>query len=142
MPQGDPQCKAKLGILCKSLCFLLCGESTLQLDQVSPALAALAATAVPMPGQPQPPPTRAAEFETVSAVTVAGVDSIVTILKTKTRPKKLALLGSDGRRYTYPLKVRAGVLHTLNTEHHIACGQMNCTTWWLLLPCIHDALHA
>jgi serine/threonine-protein kinase SMG1 len=93
------------------LCLWLdsCRESTLQLDQVSPALAALAATAVPMPGQPRPPPTRAAEFETVSAVTMAGVEPVVIILKTKTRPKKLALLGSDGRRYMYLLKVCAGL---------------------------------
>lgn len=90
------------------MCLDSCRESTLQLDQVSPALAALAATAVPMPGQPRPPPAHAAEPDHAGAgaVTVAGVEPVVTILKTKTRPKKLALLGSDGRRYTYLLKVR------------------------------------
>lgn len=50
-----------------------------------------------MPGQPA--------SAAGAAVTIAGVDGAVTILKTKTRPKKLALLGSDGRRYTYLLKV-------------------------------------
>jgi hypothetical protein len=85
-------------------------ESSLQLAQVSPPLAALSATAVPMPGQPRAPPAAAAQTAdsvTDEAVTVAGVDLVITILKTKTRPKKLALLGSDGRRYTYLLKVGA-----------------------------------
>jgi hypothetical protein len=124
--------------------LLLCRESTLQLDQVSPALAALAATAVPMPGQPRPPPAHAAEFETAGAVTVAGVEPVVTILKTKTRPKKLALLGSDGRRYTYLLKVFAGVLPpchratvplSSNPKHHVPCGLAGCT---VCLPLLLD----
>lgn len=40
------------------------------------------------------------------ALTVCGVAPKVSALATKTRPKRLALLGSDGRRHTYLLKGR------------------------------------
>lgn len=113
--------------------MLLCRESTLQLDQVSPALAALGATAVPMPGHPRPPPAQAAESAAeAGAVTVAGVAPVVTILKTKTRPKKLALLGSDGRRYMYLLKVHAAVLQTLISRCHVPYAASSCTICRLL----------
>ena len=36
---------------------------------------------------------------------VAGAEAVVSILKTKTRPKRLRLLGSDGHRYIFLLKV-------------------------------------
>jgi len=90
------------------------------LQQVSPSLAALAATAVPMPGHtpggggggsgsaaPSGANSAGSKAADLSgAVTIAGMDNVVTILKTKTRPKKLVLLGNDGRRYTYLLKAR------------------------------------
>jgi hypothetical protein len=43
-----------------------------------------------------------------AAVQMVGIGGhgIITVLKTKTRPKKLSLLGSDGREYTYLLKGR------------------------------------
>ena len=37
---------------------------------------------------------------------VVGVSPDLLVLPTKTRPKRLMLLGSDGRRYTYLLKGR------------------------------------
>ena len=76
-------------------------EADLDLGQVAPALLQLGATAVPMPGQRASAsgvPPGGAE------VTVVGVAPAVTILRTKTRPKKLALLGSDGNSYTFLLK--------------------------------------
>ena len=39
-------------------------------------------------------------------VTISSFSEQVTILATKTKPKKLVLLGSDGQRYTYLLKGR------------------------------------
>lgn len=38
-------------------------------------------------------------------VTIYGCSSVVTILPTKTKPKKLQFIGSDGQRYTYLFKV-------------------------------------
>ncbi len=32
-------------------------------------------------------------------ITISAVDPIVTVLPTKTKPKKLSLVGSDGKRY-------------------------------------------
>lgn len=82
-------------------------EMTLELQQVSPLLAAITATAIPVPGQPLGPPAAAGETGSGGGgVTIAGVAPLVSILKTKTRPKKLALLGSDGQRYSFLLKVR------------------------------------
>ncbi len=39
-----------------------------------------------------------------AAVTIARFDPTVEMLPTKTKPKKLCFLGSDGRRYMYLLK--------------------------------------
>lgn len=41
-----------------------------------------------------------------STLTVCGVHPRVYALATKTRPKRVALLGSDGRQHTYLLKGR------------------------------------
>ena len=37
-------------------------------------------------------------------MTIASVDSNITILPTKTKPKKLSFQGSDGKKYTYLFK--------------------------------------
>ncbi len=37
-------------------------------------------------------------------VTIEGVSNLVQILPTKTKPKKLVFLGSDGKRYAYLFK--------------------------------------
>ena len=42
----------------------------------------------------------------MASVTICGLQPIVVALPTKTRPKKLVLMGSDGRAYTYLLKGR------------------------------------
>ncbi|XP_043241225.1 serine/threonine-protein kinase SMG1-like [Amphibalanus amphitrite] len=65
---------------------------TLSLPSISPVLAELRDTAVTMPGV------------TETSLTVTGIDHAVTILPTKTRPKKLHLRGSDGRSYPYLFK--------------------------------------
>ena len=68
----------------------------MELSSVSPALAAWQGSSIPMPG--------AAPGPAGEVVTVAGLEAIVAVLHTKTRPKKLVLLGSDGRSYNFLLK--------------------------------------
>ena len=82
---------------------------------MSPRLAALARTGVPMPATP-PAPSRhapaaaALEAEGGGCVTIAALEGRVEILGTKTRPKRLWLLGSDGRRRSFLVKVGLGAL--------------------------------
>ncbi|XP_054706809.1 serine/threonine-protein kinase SMG1-like [Uloborus diversus] len=69
-------------------------RSHLNMDHISPVLASLKSTVIPMPG-----------INKVSGmVTVQSVHHVVSILPTKTKPKKLAFIGSDGHRYTYLFK--------------------------------------
>ena len=69
---------------------------TLHLRSLSPSLHRVHAAAVSMPGVPMRDPR--------SLVTVEAIDEGVTILQTKTRPKKISILGSDGARYSYLIK--------------------------------------
>ncbi|XP_059470336.1 serine/threonine-protein kinase SMG1 isoform X2 [Neocloeon triangulifer] len=64
----------------------------LKLSEISPQLASLKDSAITMPGLSQP------------MVTIAGIENSVSILPTKTRPKKLAMQGSDGKYYVYLFK--------------------------------------
>ncbi|CAK8695398.1 unnamed protein product [Clavelina lepadiformis] len=66
----------------------------LNLGEISPRLMALKSTSMSIPGV----------TDTVNPVTIEGCSSAVTILPTKTKPKKLQFIGSDGRRYTYLFK--------------------------------------
>ncbi|KFM68139.1 Serine/threonine-protein kinase SMG1, partial [Stegodyphus mimosarum] len=69
-------------------------RSHLSMDQISPVLASLKSTVIPMPGI----------NKATGVITVQSVHNIVSILPTKTKPKKLAFIGSDGQRYTYLFK--------------------------------------
>lgn len=73
---------------------------TLKMEDISPVLARLKNTSISMPGidtdLTPPSDTR--------LVFIKSVDPIVHILPTKTKPKKLAFHGSDGKRYTYLFK--------------------------------------
>ncbi|KAL6760911.1 hypothetical protein V8C86DRAFT_1010253 [Haematococcus lacustris] len=99
----------------------LLANHTLELEQLSPALAALRHTQVPMPGlqaaQGLPPLACQAAGETkeggvqlqghhTSGVTIASVSPRLTVLPTKTRPKRLELVGSDGLSRVFLLKGR------------------------------------
>ena len=75
----------------------------LSLSDAAPSLAALRDTAIPLPGAP----AGAAAAE--PALTVAGLAAVVGVLPTKTRPKKVTLLASNGEEYTYLLKVRTAL---------------------------------
>jgi PI-3-kinase-related kinase SMG-1 len=70
------------------------GAHTLKLTEISPQLANLKDSAIAMPGLSQSQPL----------VTIAAIENIISVLPTKTRPKKLVLSGSDGRNYTYLFK--------------------------------------
>ncbi|CAB3374703.1 Hypothetical predicted protein [Cloeon dipterum] len=65
---------------------------TLKLSEISPSLAGLRNSAITMPGVSEP------------TATIAGIENTVSILPTKTRPKKLAMRGSDGRVYVFLFK--------------------------------------
>ncbi|XP_027910249.1 serine/threonine-protein kinase SMG1-like [Vigna unguiculata] len=83
-------------------------KSSVSLGEVAPHLALLSSSDVPMPGlekQMQVPDSdKATDHQGV--VTIASFHEQVTILSTKTKPKKLGILGSDGQKYTYLLKGR------------------------------------
>ncbi|KAE8698811.1 hypothetical protein F3Y22_tig00110597pilonHSYRG00890 [Hibiscus syriacus] len=83
-------------------------KSSISLGEVAPRLAMLSSSDVPMPGLEK----QITAFETDRAltsnlngiVTIASFSEHITILSTKTKPKKLVILGSDGKTYTYLLK--------------------------------------
>ncbi|XP_071393422.1 serine/threonine-protein kinase SMG1 [Centroberyx affinis] len=66
----------------------------LHLDEISPHLASMSTTEMALPG----------EVSATDAVTIQSVGNTITILPTKTKPKKLFFLGSDGRNYPYLFK--------------------------------------
>ncbi|XP_041318119.1 serine/threonine-protein kinase SMG1 [Pyrgilauda ruficollis] len=66
----------------------------LRLEEISPWLAAMMNTEIALPG----------EVSTRDTVTIHSVGSTITILPTKTKPKKLLFLGSDGKNYPYLFK--------------------------------------
>ena len=85
----------------------------LHLNEISPRLAAMAATEIAMPG----------EVSATDAITIQSVGNTITILPTKTKPKKLFFLGSDGRNYPYLFK---GRFTTTSTPYVLADP-----------PCVH-----
>ncbi|XP_029016036.1 serine/threonine-protein kinase SMG1 [Betta splendens] len=66
----------------------------LHLDEISPRLASMTTTEMALPG----------EVSATDTVTIQNVGNTITILPTKTKPKKLFFLGSDGRNYPYLFK--------------------------------------
>ncbi|KAM6957377.1 serine/threonine-protein kinase SMG1 [Aplochiton taeniatus] len=66
----------------------------LRLNEISPRLASMATTQMALPG----------EVSATDAVTIQSVGNTITILPTKTKPKKLHFLGSDGHNYPYLFK--------------------------------------
>eukprot|EP00064_Thunnus_orientalis_P012320 superscaffoldBa00001877_g12355 len=66
----------------------------LHLDEISPRLASMSTTEMALPG----------EVSASDTVTIQNVGNSITILPTKTKPKKLFFLGSDGHNYPYLFK--------------------------------------
>lgn len=71
------------------------GAHSLKMTDISPVLANLTDTGIPMPG---------VLSGDCKVVTIKSVDNVVQILPTKTKPKKLVFHGSDGHVYTYLFK--------------------------------------
>ncbi|CAB3408298.1 unnamed protein product [Caenorhabditis bovis] len=74
------------------------GAQQIETKNISPYLATISKTCVPMPGQDS------VEFENV--VHVHKIHPNIVILPTKTRPKKLTFIGSDGISYVFLFKGR------------------------------------
>nr|XP_014350631.1 PREDICTED: serine/threonine-protein kinase SMG1 [Latimeria chalumnae] len=66
----------------------------LRLEEISPRLATMSSTEIALPG----------EVSARDTVTIQSVGNTITILPTKTKPKKLLFLGSDGKNYPYLFK--------------------------------------
>ncbi|KAM3220199.1 hypothetical protein P3S67_019940 [Capsicum chacoense] len=85
-------------------------KSSVSLGEVAPQLALLSSSDAPMPGLEKQITVSEAEggLNTSSSgiVTIASFCEQVSILSTKTKPKKIVIVGSDGEKYTYLLKGR------------------------------------
>ncbi|ERN17677.1 uncharacterized protein LOC18446022 isoform X1 [Amborella trichopoda] len=85
-------------------------RSSLSLSDAAPQLAHLSSSNVPMPGLEKQISLYGSDgdqrAELHGIVTISSFCEQVTILSTKTKPKKLGLIGSDGQKYTYLLKGR------------------------------------
>ena len=62
-------------------------------------------------GTSDPPPY---QISTADLVTVASFKPSVHVMSTKTRPKRIGIVGSDGRTYTFLLKVNFAQRFTHN----------------------------
>ena len=93
--------------------------ASLGLSDLSPRLAALRATRIPMPGlaaeaeragEDSPsgmdgaPSSMEVPPSGMGSVTLDRLDERISVLASKTRPKRILLRGADGRRYAYLLK--------------------------------------
>ncbi|KAL2477059.1 uncharacterized protein Fot_46073 [Forsythia ovata] len=85
-------------------------KSSISLGEVAPQLASMSSSDAPMPGLEKQITMSESERDLSSApqeiVTIASFSEQVAILSTKTKPKKLVIMGSDGQKYTYLLKGR------------------------------------
>lgn len=85
-------------------------KSSISLGEVAPQLSLLSSSDVPMPGLEKQvtelESDRGSAIGLNGIVTIASFSEEVIILSTKTKPKKLVIMGSDGQRYTYLLKGR------------------------------------
>ncbi|PRP88184.1 hypothetical protein PROFUN_04007 [Planoprotostelium fungivorum] len=70
--------------------------STHRLSEISPALSNIRLSHTPMPGVDS--------VDRMDPVTIESFESNVSVLATKTKPKKIMLMGSNGERYGYLLK--------------------------------------
>ncbi len=90
-PDRPKECWGLLSQLQNNLGSKLQAQTSLRFAEVSPSLYAMKKSHIPMPG--------------VSGnLTMEGIENNMAILLTKTKPKRIAFQGSDGRRYTYLFK--------------------------------------
>ena len=69
--------------------------SSISLHEVSPHLAAISSSNITLPGL---------ENLGEEPVTLESFNLDVSVLPTKTKPKKISMIGSDGRKHTYLFK--------------------------------------
>ncbi|XP_042060821.1 uncharacterized protein LOC121805101 isoform X1 [Salvia splendens] len=85
-------------------------KSSISFGEVAPQLALLSSTNAPMPGLEKQIVLSESEGLLDSfhqeIIMIASFSEQLTILPTKTKPKKLIIMGSDGLKYTYLLKGR------------------------------------
>ncbi|CAN4112297.1 unnamed protein product [Withania somnifera] len=85
-------------------------KSSVSLGEVAPQLALLSSSDAPMPGLEKQITVSESEGGLNTSfsgiVTIASFCEQVAILSTKTKPKKIVIVGSDGEKYTYLLKGR------------------------------------
>ncbi|XP_068658136.1 uncharacterized protein [Aristolochia californica] len=85
-------------------------KSSVALSEVAPRLALLSSSDVPVPGLEKqisvPDLSGDAQADLQGLITISSFCDQVTILSTKTKPKKLVIIGSNGEKYTYLLKGR------------------------------------
>ncbi|KAF9949050.1 Serine/threonine-protein kinase smg1 [Mortierella alpina] len=79
--------------ICMDISKDLSGARVLQLSDLSPDLASIQSSLIDIPSPKQG-----------TGVTIHSFEQQVVIIPTKTKPKKLTLVGSDGKRYTYLFK--------------------------------------
>ena len=79
---------------------LFCRPADLNMQDICPPLAHLKDTAIPMMAT-----ALSAADGSAAQPSIASIDSRVKVLGTKTRPKRLWITGSDGRRQSFLLKV-------------------------------------
>jgi PI-3-kinase-related kinase SMG-1 len=91
--------------ICRELMRYL-KRPSLKLDMVSPALARLSSSGIPVPGLQIDGADASGSSSSTTTVTIQSIQNQVSVLPTKTKPKKLVLVGSDGIRYPYLLKGR------------------------------------
>lgn len=72
---------------------------TLDMNHISPILAGIVNSSIPLPGQ------ESLTSSNANLVTIAKIASTAIILPTKTRPKKLLFIGSDGKQYLIDLEL-------------------------------------
>lgn len=78
---------------------------TYKMMDISPVLAQLKNTVISMPGiENHRHRSSRGDAEHNRWIYIRSVDNFVQILPTKTKPKKLAFYGNDGRKYTYLFK--------------------------------------
>ena len=124
--------------------YCCCSAREVQLSSLSPVLSQMAATAIPIPGLIPPPPSlphhasvgsfsgSASEthpqaelavapdpppyqISSADLITVSSFKPSVHVMSTKTRPKRMGIVGSDGRTYTFLLKVNYAhlIIHSM-----------------------------
>lgn len=82
-----------LGQLQNNLTGKLHSKTNLKMSEISPVLHEMKGSEIPMPGIPGK-----------ASLKIQHLDGDLTILLTKTKPKRLAFYGSDGRKYSYLFK--------------------------------------